>query len=253
MNRERRNKIAEMLEIKPTVQNSEIMERFGISIETVRRDLEFLEKEGVLERVYGGAVKKSFIKSEPLYKRRLDTSRTEKEQISKEAQKYIEENDTIFFDIGTTVGLVAEHIEKSKNITAFTSSLRTAIALTERNFKVFLPGGQLRGDELSLSGSISELNMESFNIDKAFIGAAGIDKDGITDFIDSEAFLRKKIIKNARKVIVVADHTKFSVRAMCNVCAPSEIDVLITDEKASKKILRELENQGVKVIISHTR
>ena len=141
---------------------------------------------------------------------------------------------------------------KNKNITAFTNSLRTAIVLAERNFKVFLPGGQLRRDELSLSGSMTELNMESFNIDKAFIGAAGIDKDGITDFIESEAYLRKKIIKNARKVIVVADHTKFSVRAMCNICTSAEIDVLITDEKAPKKILRELENQGVKIIVSHT-
>ncbi len=252
MNRERRNQIAEMLEIKPTIQNSEIMERFGISIETVRRDLEFLEKEGVLERVYGGAVKKSFMNSEPAYKRRLNTSHEEKELISKEAQRFIDESDTIFFDIGTTVGLIAERVEKNKNITAFTNSLRTAIVLAERNFKVFLPGGQLRCDELSLSGSMTELNMESFNIDKAFIGAAGIDKDGITDFIESEAYLRKKIIKNARKVIVVADHTKFSVRAMCNICTSAEIDVLITDEKAPKKILRELENQGVKIIVSHT-
>ena len=252
MNHERRNKIAEMLETKATIQNSEIMERFGISIETVRRDLEFLEKEGVLERVYGGAVKKHFMNIEPVYKRRLNTSRDEKELISDEAQKFIDESDTIFFDIGTTVGLIAERVDKNKNITAFTNSLRTAIALAERNFKVFMPGGQLRCDELSLSGSMSERNMDSFNIDKAFVGAAGIGKDGITDFIESEASLRNKIIKNARKVIVVADHTKFSVRAMCNICSASEIDVLITDEKAPRKILKELENQGVKIIVSHT-
>ena len=252
MNRERRNKIAEMLETKATIQNSEIMERFGISIETVRRDLEFLEKEGVLKRVYGGAVKKNFINSEPAYQRRLNTSRAEKELIAAEAQKFIDECDTIFFDIGTTVSLIAERADKSKKITAFTNSLRTAIILAERDFKVFLPGGQLRCDELSLSGSMSEHYMDNFNIDKAFICAAGIGKDGITDLVESEACLRRKIIKNAGKVIVVADHTKFSVRAMCNVCAASEIDVLITDEKAPRKILKELENQGVKIIVSHT-
>ncbi len=253
MNRERRNKIAEMLETKATIQNSEIMERFGISIETVRRDLEFLEKEGVLERVYGGAVKKNFINSEPAYQRRLNTSRTEKDLIAAEAQKFIDERDTIFFDIGTTVSLIAEHADKGKRITAFTNSLRTAIILAERDFKVFLPGGQLRCDELSLSGSMSEHNMDNFNIDKAFICAAGIGKDGVTDLVESEACLRRKIIKNAGKVIVVADHTKFSVRAMCNVCAASDIDVLITDEKAPRKILKELENQGVKIIVSHTQ
>ena len=241
-----------MLEQKPTVQNSEIIERFGISIETVRRDLAYLEKQGVLKRVYGGAVKKNFLNAEPVYKRRLDTSSTEKELIAAEAQKYIDESDTIFFDTGTTVGLIAEKVEKSKRITAFTNSLRTAIALSERDFKVFLPGGQLRGDELSLSGSMSEQNMERFNIDKAFIGAAGVGKDGISDFIESEASLRRKIIENAGKVIVAADHTKFAVRAMCNICSASEIDVLITDSKAPRKILKELEEKGVKIIISHT-
>lgn len=250
MNQERRNKIAEMLENNPTIKNSEIMEEFGISIETVRRDLAFLEKQGILERVYGGAIKKNFINSEPDYKRRLNTSKNEKLLIAEAAQKYIDERDTIFFDIGTTVGCIAKITDSSKNITAFTNSLRTALELSGRNFRVFLPGGQLRGGELALSGGMSEENMDRFNVDKAFIGAAGVSREGITDFVESEANLRRKIIKNAGKVIVAVDYTKFAVRAMCNICAASEIDVLITDSKAPHKILKELENQGVKIIIA---
>ena len=238
-----------MLEEKSTVLNTEIMDRFGVSIGTVRRDLAYLEAHGVLERVYGGAVKKKYLQTEPGYKKRLDTGKDEKARIAAAAQKLIDDKDAVFFDIGTTVGFVAEQIEKSKSITAFTNSLRTAISLAERNFDVILPGGHLRRDELALSGGMALRDMADFNIDKAIIGAAGVDKDGITDFVESEAYLRREIIKNARQVIVVADHTKFSVRAMCHICDASEMDVLITDSKSPRKTLKELESQGTEIII----
>ena len=236
MNHERRNKIAKMLESNPTVTNSEIMERFGVSIETVRRDLSALEKRGVLERVYGDAVKKNFINTEPGYDGREKSNTKEKQAIALAAKKFINVNDTVFFDIGTTVWMIAKNIDESKKITGFTNSLRTAVALAERDFKV--------------SGSIAEQNMRCFNIDKAFIGVGGISEEGITDFIESEASFRKQIIKNARTVIAVADHSKFSIRAMCNICGAEEIDILITDKKAPGNILKALERNGTKIVIA---
>ena len=250
MNHERRNKIAKMLESNPTVTNSEIMERFGVSIETVRRDLSALEKRGVLERVYGGAVKKNFINTEPGYDGREKSNTKEKQAIALAAKKFINVNDTVFFDIGTTVWMIAKNIDESKKITGFTNSLRTAVALAERDFKVFIPGGSLRKGELAVSGSIAEQNMRCFNIDKAFIGVGGISEEGITDFIESEASFRKQIIKNARTVIAVADHSKFSIRAMCNICGAEEIDILITDKKAPGNILKALERNGTKIVIA---
>lgn len=248
MNSERRSKIIEMLEENATVQNSEIMERFGVSIETVRRDLAYLEKRGALERVYGGAVRRNFMNSEPEYIRREKTNEQEKNALAAAAQALIDKNDTVFFDLGTTVLQVARQLDENKNIKAFTNSLRAAVLLSEKCCEVFVSGGRLRGGELATSGSVAERNMEMFNMDKAFIGVGGISENGITDFNDSEAYLRKQAIKNASRVIVICDHTKFAVRAMCNVCPITDIDILITDTKAPRNTLKAIEKQGVKII-----
>ncbi len=250
MNRDRQQKIAEMLKTQHTLKNSELMEAFSISIETVRRDLAYLEKQGLLERVYGGAVRKNFLNTEPEYTNRQNENSYEKLAIAKEAEKLIYENDNVFLDVGTTLLSLAENIDINKNITAFTNSLRVATTLAEKGFDVTISGGKVRNGELSASGFIAENSMQQFNFDKALIGAAGIDENGITDFIPEEANLRRQIIKSSRKVIAVADYTKFGTRAICNVCPIKDIDILITDQKAPADILKKIEKKGVQVIIS---
>jgi DeoR/GlpR family transcriptional regulator of sugar metabolism len=253
VNQERRNQIAEMIREKQVVKNAELMERFGISIETVRRDLQYLEEHGVLERVYGGAVRKTFINMEPTYADREQTSGPEKQLIAAEAQKLLHPRDTVFFDLGTTVKLVAQLLERGKPITAFTNALRTALVLVENEeCEVIVTGGRLRAKELSVAGPLSEENMRRFNVDKALIGVAGITEDGITDFIIDEASLRSQVIKNARQVIALADHSKFGIRAVSNICGLSDIDVLITDEKAPQELLDKIRDRGVKVIVAKT-
>ena len=250
MNHDRRNEIVEILNKQPTIKNEEIIERFNVSIETVRRDLAYLEKHGYLERVYGGAVRKRFINSEPEYSNREKESTKEKIAIAIEAEKLINPNDTVFFDLGTTVEMIARNINETKNISSFTNSLRTAITLSEKGFDVVIPGGKLRNGEYAVSGSMAENDMKCFNFDKAFIGIGGITENGVTDFITDEARLRTQIIKNANEVIAVADYTKFRIRAMCNVCSLDDIDVLITDANAPTDMLKHFEKLGIKVIIT---
>lgn len=250
MNQERRNQIVKLINAQGTVSNEELIKRFGISIETVRRDLSFLEKKGAIERVYGGAVKKTFLSIEPSYEQRELKNAEEKIAIAEAAETFIEPNDTVFFDLGTSVLCLAQRVEREKQITAFTNALRTAVVLSEHGCRVVLPGGELRKGELSLSGSLTKENIEHFNFDKVFVGVAGVTKDGITDFIIDEANIRGEIIKNARQVIVLADHSKFGIRAMCKVCAIKDVDVLITDEQTPKSILKELKEQGVQIVIA---
>lgn len=251
MNRDRRNQIVEMLNQQHTVKNAELMERFGISIETVRRDLAYLEEQGLLERVYGGAVKKTYLNTEPMYASREKENEPEKRAIAREAVKLIQNNDTVFFDLGTTVLFLAQQIGQEKHLTAFTNAIRTAVVLSElEGCEVIIPGGYLRSHELSVSGFLAEGNMRQFNLDKVFIGGAGITEDGITDFHLDEANLRRQVIQNARQVIALADYSKFGIRAVSNVCGLEDIDVLITDEKAPKEMLDELEKRGVRVVVA---
>lgn len=249
MNQDRRNQIVELINRQRTVKNNELIERFGISIETVRRDLEYLERQGYLQRVYGGAVLKTPLGNEPAYTSRAQENSAEKDAIAQAAAQLVSAEDTIFLDVGTTVLTMAQNLRPGGPFTAFTNSLRTAIALSQApECTVILPGGQLRGGELALSGFPAEENMQHFNISKAFIGAAGITEGGITDFHLGEANLRRQVIRNADQVILLADSSKFGVRAMNNVCALSEIDLVVTDSKAPARSIRQLEQAAIRVI-----
>ncbi len=250
MNRERQNEIIKLLNIQQTVTNIELIEKFNISIETVRRDLAYLEKRGYLERVYGGAVKKDFLNSEPDYVNRQNKNFNEKSLIAKAAQKFINDKDSVFFDIGTTAIMVAENLESGKSISAYTNSLRLAIELSKKGCKVTVAGGVVRNGEFSSSGFLAEQDMQHFNFDKAIIGAAGIDESGVTDFIPEEANLRRQIIENSRRVILVADSSKLGFKAVCNVCPLSKIDVLITDQSAAKNVLKKLQKANIDVVIA---
>ena len=113
MNQERREQIIEMITQNRMVKNSELMSRFGISIETVRRDLEYLEQQGYLKRVYGGAVIKPSLGAEPEYARREQENYAEKKSIAIEAVKLIVPNDVVFFDLGTTVLTMSQFLKRT--------------------------------------------------------------------------------------------------------------------------------------------
>lgn len=251
MKLDRRNQIIDMITEKRTVKNSELMERFDISIETVRRDLEYLEEQGYLRRVYGGAVLNASLSHEPEYTSRAKSHSKEKLAIAAAAAKLVEDQDSIYLGVGTTVQAMAQYLRGNTDLTVFTNALRTAVELSELpNCTVILPGGKVRAKELTVSGFPAEENFAHFNVDKAFIGIGGISEAGVTDFHIDEANLHRMLIRNARKSIVLADSGKLGLRAVVNVCPLEEIDIVITDSGASKQIVKALEQAGVHVIIA---
>lgn len=251
MKLDRHQQIIQMITRQRTVKNSELMERFDISIETVRRDLEYLEQEGYLRRVYGGAVVNTVLGSEPEYASRAQANHSQKIAIAAAAAKLINPQDTVYLGVGTTVQSMVRHMKQLGELTVFTNALRTAVELSEiPGCSVILPGGQLRAKELTLSGFPAEENFSHFNVDKAFIGIGGITEDGITDFHIGEAQLHRQLIRNARKSIALADSSKLGVRAMNNVCALEEIDIVVTDINAPRHLVRALEQAGVQVILA---
>ncbi|MBQ7096341.1 MAG: DeoR/GlpR transcriptional regulator [Clostridia bacterium] len=251
MNLERRAQIADLIKQQRTVKNSELMERFGISIETVRRDLDYLEKQGVLRKVYGGAVVSMLLNSEPEYASRAEMKHLQKDRIAQEAAKLIQPGDAVYLGVGTTVQAMVQYLKNIGPITVFTNALRTAVELSDlSDCTVILTGGRLRAKELTLSEFPSEENIEHFNLDKAFIGIGGINEGGITDFHIGEARLHRRMIENARQSIALADSGKLGLRAMNKVCTLEEIDLVITDGDASMQAVADLENAGAKVIMA---
>jgi len=172
---ERRQQIVDLITRQRTVNNAELMEKFDISIETVRRDLEYLEQQGVLRRVYGGAVINVSLNSEPEYASRFRANSQEKNAIAQEAVKLICPGDAVYLGVGTTVQAMAQYMKNIGQLTVFTNALRTAVELSEiPGCTVIVAGGQLRGKEWTLSGFPAEENLTHFNVDKAFIGIGGI-------------------------------------------------------------------------------
>lgn len=251
MKLERRGQIVKLINRQKTVTNTELMERFGISIETVRRDLDYLEQQGILRKVYGGAVVNVSLNSEPEYASRSRANYEEKNAIAREAAKLICPGDTVFLGVGTTVQAMVQYMKNIGQLTVFTNALRTAVELMEiPDCTVILPGGQLRAKELTLSGFPAEENLLNFNVDKAFIGIGGVTEDGVTDFHIGEARLHRQLVLNARQSVALADSTKLGVRAMNNVCTLEQIDLVVTDRNADHRKVNALKKAGAKIIVA---
>lgn len=251
MKLDRRNQIIDMINRQRTVKNSELMERFGISIETVRRDLEYLENQGYLRRVYGGAVVNLSLSSEPEYASRSQARSEEKLAIAAEAARLVQDHDSIYMGVGTTVQAMARFLRNVQELTVFTNALRTAVELSELpGCTVILSGGRVRPKELAVSGFPAEENLSRFNVDKAFIGIGGITEAGVTDFHMDEASIHRQLIANARQAIILADSDKLGTRAVVNVCSLEQVDMIITDSGAPKHLVKELEQAGVRVVIA---
>lgn len=251
MKLDRRNQIIDLITQQRTVKNTELMERFDISIETVRRDLEYLEQQGHLKRVYGGAVLNTPTNSEPEYANRAKVRYRQKLAIAAEAAKLVKAGDAVYLGVGTTVQAMVQHLKNAGELTVFTNALRTAAELAELpNCSVILSGGRLRPKELTMSGYPAQENFGCFHVDTAFVGIGGITLEGVTDYHIDEASLHRQLVKNARQAVVLADSGKLGIRALVKVCDLEDVDILITDSDAPQDLVQALENAGIRVILA---
>ena len=248
---ERRNDIVEKIMRTGTVKIADLAQEYGVSIETIRRDLECLEKYGYLNRVYGGAVSNKSYSREPTYESREVTNYAEKQAIAAVAASYIDNGSTLFMDVGTTSLEVARCLNGKKDLTVITNATKMAQSiLAGDNNKIVLLGGVLRDGELSVSGFLAEQNLALFHVNTAVIGVGGITMNGITDYHIEEANLRRALLTRADKIIAVADHSKFGVVAMNWICPLSQISMLITDWLTPPRALLEYRAAGVEVVVA---
>ena len=242
--------ILELLETNKIIKVPELCEKFNVSTETVRRDLEHLENEGKLKRVYGGAVLSTKSSVEPSYDTRYTKNSIEKESIGKSTADLISDGETLMIDLGTTTLEVARHLKEKANLTVITNCITIAMELVDvEGFRVILPGGLLRPNELALSGFISEQLLKEFNVDKTIIGVGAITvENGVSDYHFEETRVRKLMIEKGKQVIAVADHSKFGIKALVNVCPLHDIDVIVTNHKLKSSIAKEYIEKGISVI-----
>ena len=249
---DRRATIVQMITSERMVKVSDLIKTFNVSIETIRRDLKYLEDAGYIKRVYGGAVIKSMYGLEPDYSSREIKNYSEKVAIGRKTVELVDDGDTIVIDIGTTTLEFARALKGKKKVTVITNAIQIAAALVvDDNIRVIMLGGNVRKGDLSTSGFLSENDISLFNVDKIFLGIGGLTiEEGITDYHIEESNLRRHILKKTHMVIGLADFSKFGVIAMNKVCDIEKINFLVTDDKTDKLMISKIRTLGIKVLIA---
>ena len=221
----------------------------GVSAATVRRDLEILEEQGQVRRVHGGAVSVDSMLDEPLFDDKASLSTKEKFAIARKALDYIQPDDTIFLDGGSTVLGLAHLLRDRSNLTVVTNSLRAAQELSGHGPRLLLIGGELRRRSQTLVGPMARHLLEEVYLDKAFMGTIGLSlENGLTTTDPNEAYPKQLVLEHAREVILLADSSKYGKVSFAKAGRLDQVQVLITDAALPRKAVNDLRKRGIRVV-----
>ncbi len=249
---ERRRTICELLKTHKVLSVESLSSLLGSSPMTVRRDLYYLAGQNLIQRVHGGAAVVRSEMDEPPYTIREREMQLEKQQIGLAAASLIGEREMIIIDIGSTLLYLVRNLPLDKDITVVSNWLPVMLELKRKGpFKTVFLGGEVNFGELSVTGGYTEEMLQNFNADKLFLGVAGVSAEfGLTDYNMQEIQVKRQMIKCAKKVIVLADHSKFGRVAPLKTAGLGSIHQIITDNAVTEADRRSIESLGVEVMIA---
>ena len=233
---ERKREILSRLNSEGKVIVSELARDFGVTEETVRRDLEKLDNEGLASKIYGGAVAKKGSTLDLPYNVRASVNVEEKEIISDLAADIIKDGDRLMLDSSSTDIYIVKKLKSKKNLTVITNSVKILLELSDKpDFTVLCTGGSLREGSLALNGSSAEKMIGSYHVDAAIVSCKGIDMTlGVTDSNEADGQIKKAMFASADKRILALDGGKFDNKSFVKLCDVSELDMIITDTAPSE-------------------
>ncbi len=249
---DRQKLITEQIRTQGIVRVNELSELLNVSVLTIRRDLDQLEKQGLLERTHGGAVLRQSMSVESLYSQKEQVNKTEKELIALTAAALIDDGDMVIINSGSTTRAVIEAL-KSKKITIITNNIGAAQIADEAAFDLIFIGGSYRPQSRSVTGDVGLQALERIYANKAVIGVDGFSLTyGLTTPVMQEAEITRKMIeKTVGSVIVVAASSKIGVISNFKTADLKKIDYLITDRGAGHILSEEeLHQAGVKLLFA---
>lgn len=249
---QRRDRIQEYLAVNRIARTADLCELLEASEATVRRDLEWLEGEGILERTHGGAIVSQRVIFEPGYQQRAQTNPDEKRNIGALAASLIQKNDIVFINSGTTTTQVIRHTHGDSSISIFTNNLSGALEVGEPAFQHYLLGGEFQPRSNSLAGRFAIENLEQIYATKCIIGVDGISlRHGCTVPSNAEAEVVRQMIRHTKgEIIIVADHSKWGVVSNFQIATTEEIGKLVTDARFDRLAIESLEAHGVEVLVA---
>ncbi|WP_263641741.1 DeoR/GlpR family DNA-binding transcription regulator [Hypericibacter adhaerens] len=233
------------------VSVDELAEKFSVTSQTIRRELNDLCQRQMLQRVHGGAVMLSGIENVSYDSRRV-LAPDAKRRIGVKAASLIPGNCALFINIGTTTEQVAHALTNHVGLVAITNNINVAnILRPAHRIEVIIAGGVVRRSDGGIVGEATVDFINQFKVDYAVIGASAIDPDGtILDYDYREVWVSQAIMRNARQVILVADAMKFRRSAPMRIAHFSQINVFVTDEELPQPLARIAAESGVQVEIA---
>ena len=250
----RQEYIVRRLQATGSVGIDDLCVALGVSIATIRRDLEVLEGRSLLRRTRGGAVLIGPLFYEPFrhdttFQDKVSSFAEEKRRIAIAAAGLVQPGQTIALSGGTTTTEVVRCLSALSGITVIINSVNVAMELSNRkDIDVLVTGGHLRGSWFTLVGPLANATAEMLFADIMFIGVDGLDvKQGLTCTNSAEAEVLRNLAHHSKTKVVVADHSKLGVASRFLLCPASEIDRLITDTGASDESISEFKKLGISV------
>lgn len=247
---ERQQLILQLLQENGSIRISEITQRFDVSNETARRDLDYLHKRGLARRVHGGA---NLIASDPENQVGLTAEYTPEvsvqEVLARAAAQYVVESDIIFIGHGETMYQLSRALRGRKNLTVLTNSLRVINELADSPVTLYSLGGLVDRDEQNMDGTIPISVIQKFYATKAFISCGGISGSGNVSDYNNDGTLLNLMLQLSDRRYLVADSSKFGRHAFCHVCTLKDFDVVVSDSGLPDEFKGLLEKSGTELHI----
>ncbi len=246
---ERQNQILEIAKQSGRVGVEGLAARFGVSAQTIRKDLNELCERGLLDRVHGGAIIGSTVENVGYEARRL-IAREAKQAIAQAAARLIPDQASILINIGTTTEEVAKALQDHSGILAITNNINVAnILRTHPKHEVIIASGVVRRSDGGIVGDAAVEFIRRFKVDYAVIGVSAIEANGdLMDYDYREVSVARTIMENARQVILVADATKFERTAPVRIAPMAAVDVFVTDHLPDPAMRAVLAEAGVRLV-----
>ncbi len=249
--RDRHEKIKQRVNAKGFVTIEHLAAEFGVTPQTIRRDINLLSRQGSIHRYHGGAGVPPSTEN-VAYTQRKVLCLEEKQQIARMVADQIPDHASLFINIGTTTEEIAKCLCDHDRLRVITNSLNVAAILAgNENFEVIVAGGLVRPRDGGIVGPLTIDFIQQFRVDFGIIGISGIDLDGtLLDFDYREVRAARAIIDNSRKVFLAADHTKFGRNAMVRLGSIGEIDALFTDRMPAEPVTEALSASEVELHVA---
>jgi DeoR/GlpR family transcriptional regulator of sugar metabolism len=247
---QRRDQLRRIVEARRAVRVEDLRDALGVSLATVRRDLDELQEAGHLRRVHGGAVALDARPVERRFEAKASSHADAKRRIAQRAARLVEEGESVYLDSGSTCLEVARQLVTRPDVTVVTNSLPAAVELVGRGPRVIVVGGELRPLSQALVGPLSRPLLERLWVDRAFMGTFGLSLEaGLTTTDAAEAFTKELVLGRARQVILLADRSKLGTRAFAHAGRLDQVDVLVTDRALEPHVAEVFDRFGVEVLV----